>query len=213
MSSEKVFDDFEFERRFFCKDVDSKYFEGAQNLLMIQSYFLSNDGYSIRVRVQAKDANLNMNETLDAQEVTKRFEDSFSYAFCTLKGPAVGGTRYESEMEIDVNVAIEMIRKNPGKALVKNRYYVWIAEDGWVIDVFGGKNNPLIIAECERSTPVINLNIPKFCTTEITDVRRFGNDALVNHPYSYWKDDFEKELKENGPRFSELFGQNIFLDE
>jgi CYTH domain-containing protein len=211
MSSEKVFDDFEFERRFFCQKVDNKYYEGAENLLMIQSYFLSNDGYSIRIRIQAKDANLAMSEGLDALEVTKRFENNFSYAFCTLKGPAVGGTRYESEMEIDVNVAIEMIRRNPGNALVKNRYYAWIGEDGWVLDVFGGKNSPLVIAECERSTPVTNLKIPAFCTSEITDEKRFGNDALVNHPFSYWSEEFYKQLQTDGAKFSEFFGENIFL--
>jgi CYTH domain-containing protein len=213
MSSEKVFNDFEFERRFFCKEISSKYFEGARSYLMVQSYFLANEGYSIRIRVQAKDAYLNMSENLDTMEVVKKYEDKFSYAFCVLKGPAVGGTRYESVTEIDVNVALEMIKRNPGKAVVKNRYYVWIGEDGWILDVFGGKNHPLIIAECERSMPVIDLKIPSFCITEITDEKRFGNDSLTNHPFSYWSEEYADELKTKGPKFSKLFGENTFLSD
>jgi CYTH domain-containing protein len=213
MSSEKVFNDFEFERRFFCEEIPSKYFDGARSYLIVQSYFLATDGYSIRIRVQARDAYLNMSENLDAMEVTKKYEDKFSYAFCVLKGPAVGGTRYESVTEIDVNVALEMIRRNPDKAVVKNRYYVWIGEDGWILDLFGGKNYPLIIAECERSMPVVNLKIPAFCTTEITDEKRFGNDALTNYPFSDWQQDYVNELKEKGVHFSDLFGENTFLSD
>ena len=81
-------------------------------------------------------------------------------------------------------------------------------EDGWNIDVFGGANAPLIIAEAQRIGPVTNLVIPKFCTTEITDQPRFSNEGLAAKPYSLWQSEFERELEAQGPRFLELFGKN-----
>ena len=83
-----------------------------------------------------------------------------------------------------------------------------IEEDGWSVDVFGGPNAPLIVAEAERSGPVTNLTIPKFCITEITDQARFNNDGLANRPFCKWADDFEEELALEGPRFQQYFGKN-----
>ena len=95
---------------------------------------------------------------------------------------------------------------------------MWIDEDGWNIDVFGGPNAPLVIAEAERSGPVTNLIIPSFCITEVTDQARFSNDGLASKPYSAcglaskpysaWEDEFERELAEQGPQFQQIFGRN-----
>ena len=118
----------------------------------------------------------------------------------------MGGTRYEVEREIDTRIAAELIKRG-GSVIIKNRYSVWIEEDGWSVDVFGGPNAPLIVAEAERSGPVTNLTIPKFCITEITDQARFNNDGLANRPFCKWADDFEEELALEGPRFQQYFGQ------
>lgn len=71
------------------------------------------------------------------------------------------GTRYEAERELDVSIALSMIELG-GQVIVKNRYGLFLGTDGWVIDVFGGANRPLIIAECERGSPVTNLEILTF---------------------------------------------------
>ncbi len=80
----------------------------------------------------------------------------------------------------------QRLEQRGGEVVIKNRYSVWIAEDGWSVDVFGGLNAPLIVAEAERSGPVTNLTIPKFCVTEITDQARFNNDGLAAKPFSTW---------------------------
>ena len=76
------------------------------------------------------------------------------------------------------------------------------------IDVFGGSNAPLVIAEAERSGPVTNLAIPSFCVTEVTDQARFSNDGLASNPYAAWEGEFERELAEHGPQFQQVFGRN-----
>ena len=118
----------------------------------------------------------------------------------------MGGTRYEVEREIDTRIAAELIKRG-GSVIIKNRYSVWIEEDGWSVDVFGGPNAPLIVAEAERSGPVTNLTIPKFCITEITDQARFNNDGLANRPFCKWADDFEEELALEGQGSSSISGR------
>ncbi|MCC2748859.1 hypothetical protein LK487_17960, partial [[Eubacterium] rectale] len=83
---------------------------------------------------------------IDPIAVLDEHREQFSEAFVTVKGPSVGGTRYEVEREIDARIAAELIKRG-GEVVIKNRYSVWIAEDGWSVDVFGGLNAPLIVAE------------------------------------------------------------------
>ena len=58
---------------------------------------------------------------------------------------------------------------------------------------------------------VVDLQIPSFCLTEITDDRRFSNDYLSHTPYSGWAASFAAELAVSGPRFRQDFGHNARL--
>ncbi|NEG55316.1 CYTH domain-containing protein [Bifidobacterium platyrrhinorum] len=199
--------EFEFERRFFCRELPPEYDDGDVPKLIIQSYFVYTDNYALRIRLTTRDIRIDMTPDLDPLDVLERYRDRFTHAYVTVKGPSVGGTRYEAERGIDTRIAAELVMRG-GKPIIKNRYSVWIAEDGWSVDVFGGANAPLIVAEAERATPVTNLTIPKFCVTEITDQPRFNNDGLAGRPFGGWRDDFERELAEEGPRFQQFFGRN-----
>jgi CYTH domain-containing protein len=99
-----------------------------------------------------------------------------------------------------------------GAQILKTRYAAWLGADGWVVDEFGGTNHPLLIAECERSWPVTDLQIPDFCVTELTDDRRFSNESLATDPYSQWATAFARELATTGPRFRGDFGDNGTLN-
>lgn len=199
--------DFEFERRFFCRELPPEYDDGDTPTLIVQNYFVYEDNYALRVRLKARRLRIDMTPDLDPRAVLEDHCDDFSRAYVTVKGPSVGGTRYEAEREIDTRIAVELMRRG-GRLIIKNRYSVWIAEDGWSVDVFGGANAPLVVAEAERATPVTNLTIPKFCVTEITDQPRFNNDGLAARPFGEWKDAFERELAANGPHFQQFFGRN-----
>ncbi|MBS6948130.1 MAG: hypothetical protein E6586_08260 [Bifidobacterium scardovii] len=199
--------DFEYERRFFCRAMPQEFDDGDAPTLIVQSYYVHADNYALRIRLQAHKIRLEMTGDTDPIEVLDRHLERFTEAFVTVKGPSVGGTRYEAEREIDPHIATELVRRG-GSSIVKNRFSVWLNEDGWSIDVFGGKNAPLVVAEAERSGPVTNLSIPSFCVTEITDQARFSNDGLAATPFSAWRDEFERELAAEGPRFQQYFGRN-----
>jgi len=208
--SDSGYGDFEFERRFVARDVPRELLEESPPTLIVQSYYLADDGYALRLRVQSSTARARLDERSDAVAVLDEHADAFDFCALTAKGPMVGGTRYEAERELDVSVGVEMVRRG-GRRIVKNRHAVWLGADGWVIDVFGGANHPLVVAECERSGPVVDLQIPSFCVTEVTDDHRFANDALVHEPFSRWATQFERELAEQGPRFLQGFGRNQAL--
>ncbi|EFA22200.1 hypothetical protein [Bifidobacterium gallicum] len=203
---------FEYERRFFCRELPDAICSDGQPTLIVQSYYVHSDNYALRVRVKSNSLNLAMTPDLDARAVLREYRDAFRSATVTVKGPSVGGTRYEAEQQIDARYGVELILRG-GDVLIKNRITVWVGEDGWHLDVFGGTNAPLIIAEAERSTPVTNLVIPRFCITEITDQRRFSNDDLSWQPFATWSAEFEHELATEGPQFQQMFGRNRFEDE
>ncbi|RSX55500.1 adenylate cyclase [Bifidobacterium dolichotidis] len=200
---------FQYERRFFCQDIPQEIVQNEVPHLIVQSYYVHSNNYALRVRVKSDSISMKMTSDLDPLEVLRKHRDDFRSATVSVKGPSVGGTRYEAEQMIDPQYGVELILRG-GDVLIKNRYSVWIGEDGWNLDIFGGNNAPLVIAEALRATPVTNLVIPRFCITEITDEHRFSNDDLSWNPYSSWAQQFNEELAARGPEFQQLFGHNRF---
>jgi adenylate cyclase len=200
--------DFEFERRFLVRDLPATLRDSPT--LIVQSYYLSDGGYALRVRVQAGGVDAALSQDSDARDILRANVDAADFAAVTVKGPSVGGTRYEAERQIDPAVGVELVRRG-GALVLKTRYAVWLGADGWSVDVFGGPNHPLIVAECERSGPVTDLQIPDFCVTELTDDRRFSNESLAVDPYRGWSASYARELAGTGPQFREDFGGNTTL--
>lgn len=200
-------EDFEYERRFFVRDLPRAILGEEPPAVIVQTYFLAQDGYGLRLRLQASAPRQRLDPASRADDALAQFAGEFDLCVLTAKGPYVGGTRYEAERELDIGMGIEMSKRG-GATIAKSRYSVWLDEDGWVIDEFAGANRPLIIAECERGGPVVDLRIPSFCVTEVTEDPRFSNDALVNASYSAWAYRFEEELATTGPRFATDFGTN-----
>jgi CYTH domain-containing protein len=199
------FGEFEFERRFLVREFPANLRDAP--VLIVQNYFLAADGYAIRVRCQASELVLDDAELRDAHKLIETHRSEFGFAAVTVKGPAAGGTRYEVERELDPGIGAELVLR--GDALiVKSRYSLWFGHDGWVVDIFGGDNAGLIIAECERSSPVTDLQIPDFAYTEITDDPRFSNDELALNPFANWRDEYAAELAVRGPKLREDFGTN-----
>ena len=199
--------DFQFARRFFCRELPAEFDDGDAPTLIVQSYFVHTGDYALRIRLQTHSVRVPMSAGLDPKEVLEQYRDDFREATLTVKGPSRGGTRYEAQRSIDSRIGAEIMLRG-GDLIIKNRTTAWIGADGWNIDVFGGAIAPLVIAEAERSTPVTNLIIPRFCITEITDQSRFSNDSLSWRPFSQWSSGFERELRETGPQFQQVFGTN-----
>lgn len=199
--------DFEYERRFFVSKMPRDLVADGKPNLIVQTYFLAAEGYGLRVRLQVTGQDVPAPLDLSGKEAIKAYMDDFDLCMLAVKGPYVGGTRYEAERELDIGVGAQLSLLG-GKTLTKLRYGVWLGHDGWVIDVFAGENRPLIIAECERTSPVIDLEIPQFCTEEVTADRRFSNDELVNRPFEQWARDYVENTLGEGPRFDQSFGTN-----
>ncbi|WP_426592537.1 hypothetical protein ACPPVS_12230 [Cellulomonas sp. McL0617] len=205
--SDTGYGDFEFERRFWVRDLPRELLD-ASPALIVQSYFLADEGYAIRVRVQASSVTgLVLTPALDELALLEAYADRIDLCAITVKGPMNEGTRYEAERELDVSVGLEMVRRG-GARVAKTRHSVWLGEDGWVIDTFAGANAPLVVAEVERGGPVTDLTIPSFCVTELTSDPRFSNDALAGRPYGSWAPRYETELAADGPRFLQSLGHN-----
>ncbi len=199
--------DFEFERKFFVRELPDAALREPHPMLIVQSYFLAADGYALRIRLQGPAPAGSLPSRGDERELLEAAAPTFTFCALTAKGPYVGGTRYEAERELDVTAGLAMVRLG-GDLVTKLRYSLWLGTDGWVIDSVLGRNEPLVLAECERGGPVTDLTIPDFCLSEVTDDPRFANDSLATTPYRHWSSTYERELQARGPRFLTEFGHN-----
>ncbi|AQA03754.1 hypothetical protein BVC93_16455 [Mycobacterium sp. MS1601] len=197
--------DFEFERKFLLSEMPAVAASDPGPLLIAQAYLFASDGYAVRVRLQGPapaELDAGIPELVDAL-------DAEGIGTMTAKGPAAGGTRYEAERDLDPLVAGQIVARAE-HVVVKIRSSVWLGEDGWVIDRFLGGNAPLLVAEVERNSPVVDLTIPSFCLTEVSEDDRFRNEYLAHHPFGAWADEYRRELDLLGPRFVESLGRNQF---
>lgn len=210
--SETEYSDFEFERTFLVRELPTELLVEPRPTVIVQSYFLAEDGYALRIRLQGQPgasawSELQQREQLSEPDVLALMAPEFSGCILTAKGPGNLGTRYEAERVLDVTVGQQMVARG-GNLVAKYRYSLWYENDGWSIDQFLGSNAPLLMAECERDAPVIDLAIPEFCLTEVSDDPRFTNDALSRRPFGHWAREFAHELSRGGTQFNSEFGPN-----
>ncbi len=195
--------DFEFERTFFVGGLPEAAALDPAPTLIVQAYLFAEDGYAVRVRLQG---------TAPAERgggpaaLVDALGDTATGTM-TAKGPAVSGTRYEAERELDALVAGQIVRRAQ-HVVAKVRYSMWLGEDGWVVDEFLGANAPLVLAEVERGGPVVDLAIPDFCVTEVSEDERFRNEYLAHVSFGAWSQEYARELALLGPRFVHSLGEN-----
>lgn len=201
--SESDFGDFEFERKFYVRELPAVAALDPRPALIVQAYLFAADGYAVRVRVQGRAP-----AELDATpaELVEALGDE-TIGTMTAKGPAAGGTRYEAERDLDPMVAGQIVAR-ADHVVIKVRYSAWLGEDGWIIDRFLGRNAPLLLAEVERAGPVTDLTIPAFCATEVSEDDRFRNEYLAQQPFGEWAEDYRAELDRQGARFVDTLGRN-----
>ncbi|CDQ43350.1 CYTH domain-containing protein [Mycolicibacterium neoaurum] len=203
MSESQDFGDFEFERKFYVHELPAVAALDPRPALIVQAYLFAADGYAVRIRLQGSAP-----EDLDATpaELIDALGDD-AIGTMTAKGPAAGGTRYEAERDLDPMVAGQIVARAE-HVIAKVRYSAWLGEDGWVIDRFLGRNAPLLLAEVERNAPVVDLTIPAFCATEVSEDDRFRNEYLAHKPFGGWATSYRDELARLGPRFVDSLGHN-----
>ena len=151
----------EIERRFLVtKDIRGLCRNG---LSIVQGYLPSDDGKTVRVRVAGQDATL------------------------TVKGPRRGLCREEIEHPLPLDLALGLLRHRCRDGLIeKTRYLVHHHGFRWEIDVFGGENAGLVIAEVELSHPRQLVPLPDWVGAEVTHRAAYSNSALSRSPISRW---------------------------
>lgn len=157
-------DGFEHERKFLVADPDLALAD-AEGVRIAQGYLESAAGLSVRVRlVPARD----------------RFT-------LTVKGARQGITRREAECAIDRDVADLLYLACGSQVIDKTRATVR-ADDGleWVVDVFHGHNDGLVMAEVELPGEDAPAAVPPWCGPEVTDDDRYYNEHLAQHPFTTW---------------------------
>ena len=152
------------ERRFLVPDVEIV--KGLAVYLVTQAYFTYIDGYAYRLRVTAK--------TGDDNVITEVVQ-------AAMKGPRRNGERFEDEEFLkDVDLAKEIIDRWP-YVVIKHRYWGAIDGEAWIIDVFHGDNEGLVIAELE-GTDIWDVVRPAWAGREITRDPQYNNEMLARFP-------------------------------
>lgn len=109
-------------------------------------------------------------------------------AWLTIKGGTTGITRQEFEYEIPVSDANDMLQHLCRKPVIEKRRHR-IARGGhvWEIDVFGGANAGLVLAEVELGDADEAFERPAWLGEEVSGDERYYNAYLSQHPYGEWQ--------------------------
>ena len=107
-------DDFEYERRFFCRELPAEYDDGDAPTLIIQSYYVHADNYALRVRLVSRKVHVDMTPDVNPVAVLDEYRDRFSEAYVTVKGPSVGARATKSSAK-----SIRVSRPNSSSAAAR----------------------------------------------------------------------------------------------
>jgi adenylate cyclase len=152
----------EIERKFLVRNDDWRRV-ARTSFNIVQAYLSSGERSSTRVRIRdGKDATL------------------------TVKSKPAELRRVEIEYPITVSDAETLLRLRETSLIVKTRHIVPSGGDVWQVDVFGGENAGLVIAEIELSDAHDQFDQPPWLGVEVTGHRQYYNSALARQPFGRW---------------------------
>jgi len=121
-------------------------------------------------------------------ERTVRVRVDGTTAKLTVKGLTTGVTRAEYEYPLPLEDATAMLRDLCEKPhIAKVRHVIEIDGTTWEVDVFGGDNAGLVIAEVELPSEDATFSRPPWLREEVSHDPRYYNSNLVKQPYKTWK--------------------------
>lgn len=108
----------------------------------------------------------------------------------TVKGASSqdGTTRTEWEQEVPLADAKLLMQLCLPGIITKKRYYVPKGELLFEVDVFGGDNLGLIVAEVELQSADQIFNKPSWLCEEVTGDVKYYNSQLSKKPFNQWLD-------------------------
>jgi CYTH domain-containing protein len=153
------------------------------------------EGITLRVRTSSPPGETGAPE---AAGVGGRAEPS-PEAFLTLKAPPPAGFSGPALCRLEFEYAIpladgEELLALAAASLRKRRHGLDLSGGDWVLDVFEGDNEPLVLVEVEIASADQAVMIPSWCGREVTDRRDLSNAALAHHPFTRWSEAEQREL-------------------
>lgn len=151
----------EIERKFLVTNDDWKDVPKLLYVVLEQGYLMQDDNYVLRIRVDGREG------------------------WLTIKSATSGMTRKEYEYPVRYGEALELLNQCTNR-VAKHRHAIVDGGFEWTIDVFGGKNRGLILAEIEIESETVVLDLPSWLGEEVTFDERYYNANLAECPYSSW---------------------------
>jgi adenylate cyclase len=105
----------------------------------------------------------------------------------TIKGKTAGISRLELEYPIPLADAEQLLALCERPLIEKVRHTEPHGGRTWEIDVFGGDNAGLVVAELELSSEDEPFTAPPWVTEEVSHDPRYYNASLVRAPYRTWR--------------------------
>lgn len=119
---------------------------------------------------------------LARDRATVRVRRAGDRACVTIKSGKVGIVRAEFDYLIPLTDAEELFRLCARPLIEKTRHYVPHGRHTWSIDVFGGHNAGLVLAEVELRAAEESFERPDWLGREVTFDRRYRNSTLSIAP-------------------------------
>lgn len=135
----------------------------TERIRMRQGYLTREGPSSVRVRITGDEARFN------------------------LKSAEIGTTRLEFDWAVPRDEAEQILDRLCHRPLIeKVRHLVRHEGHLWEIDEFEGDNAGLVVAELELGAADEAFARPAWLGREVTQERRYYNQALVEHPFKRW---------------------------
>jgi len=153
-------------------EIERKYLVKARRLpglppgrILVQGYIRTGSLTSVRVRVDG------------------------DRSYLTVKGPSSenGLVRSEFEYAIPPGDARQILDQLcDGGVVEKTRYRLPAGDLTWEVDVFGGRNEGLVMAEVELPDESVDPESPDWIDVEVTGDPRYSNMNLAQRPWPEW---------------------------
>lgn len=112
-------------------------------------------------------------------------------------GSADGMSRFEWEKDIDGAEAKMLLPLCLPGLIEKLRHLVPVRKHTFEIDVFGGANTGLVLAEIELTSENEGFERPAWLGEEVTGDKRYYNSYLAKNPFTTWAK--SEEVSETSP--------------
>ncbi len=149
-----------------------------------RKFLVANDGWRAGADQGRRFRQAYLAET-DRAVVRVRITDD-AHAVITVKSANPGLSRVEFEYPLPLADAEALAELRQGTVLQKTRFHAPHRGRTWEVDVYGGDNEGLVIAEIELESETEQVELPPWLGREVTGEARYYASRLSTLPYRSW---------------------------